>query len=129
MLALHFAARLLIPSVWIFHGVYSKILAGIPRHEAIAGRILGESLAHPAIIGIGLMEAALGLWALTGRWRILCAAVQSAAIIAMNTLEIILARDLLISAPGMVILNVAFLSLVWWWALRPASRPAPSRSR
>jgi cbb3-type cytochrome oxidase subunit 3 len=37
----------------------------------------------------------------------------------MNTLEILLARDLLISAPGMVALNLCFLGVVWYWALHP----------
>ena len=43
--------------------------------------------------------------------------MQTAAIVAMNSLEIFLARELLISALGMVILNLGFLSLVWHWAL------------
>ena len=39
----------------------------------------------------------------------------------MNTLEVLFARDLLISAPGMVALNAGFLGLVWYWATRPES--------
>jgi hypothetical protein len=35
----------------------------------------------------------------------------------MNTLEIILAEELLISAVGMVILNLGFVTLIWHWAL------------
>jgi hypothetical protein len=63
------------------------------------------------------MEVLLGLWALSGWERIGCATVQTLAIAGMNTLEIILAGDLLISALGMVILNAGFLALVWHWAL------------
>jgi len=59
----------------------------------------------------------LGIWAFTGRRRSACAALQTVAIIAMNTLEIIRANDLLISAPGMLLLNAAFLAVVWLWAL------------
>jgi len=59
----------------------------------------------------------LGLWAFTGWQPAGCAVVQTAAIVAMNTLEIFLAGELLISALGMVILNVGFLSLVWHWSL------------
>jgi hypothetical protein len=43
--------------------------------------------------------------------------VQTAAIVGMNSLEIYLAVELLISAVGMVILNLGFLTLVWYWAL------------
>jgi hypothetical protein len=35
----------------------------------------------------------------------------------MNTLEIARARSLLISALGMVLLNLSFLAVVWRWAL------------
>jgi hypothetical protein len=46
--------------------------------------------------------------------------VQTAAIVAMNSLEIARAPDLLISAPGMLLLNAAFLGIGWYSATRPA---------
>lgn len=119
------AARFPIAAVWIFHGLYSKLLHGIPRHELIVARILGESISKPATILIGVLEILLGVWVLTGRWKIPCAAVQTLAIVAMNTLEIFIAKDLLISAPGMIALNAAFLAFVWWWAT--SANPPESR--
>ncbi len=65
---------------------------------------------------MGLLELLLGAWAIAGWHPMWCASVQTAAIIAMNSLEILLARELLISALGMVALNFGFLCLVWWWA-------------
>jgi hypothetical protein len=115
----HIIAQILIGSVWVFHGLYSKILNGIPRHRLIVGKILGAANAGLATKAIGLLEVLLGIWAFTGWQPVACAAVQSAAIVAMNTLEIFLAGELLISAVGMVILNLGFLSLVWYWALYP----------
>jgi hypothetical protein len=106
-----------IGSVWIFHGLYSKILNGIPRHQLIVGKILGNRIAWSATKAIGLLEVLLGIWVFTGWERLACAVVQTGAIVGMNTLEILLAGDLLISAVGMVILNAVFLSLVWRWAL------------
>jgi len=114
---LHVAAQIVIGSVWVFHGFYSKILNGIPRHRLIVGKILGAANAGMATKAIGLLEVLLGLWVFTGWQPAGCAVVQTAAIVAMNALEIFLARDLLISAAGMVILNLGFLSLVWHWAL------------
>jgi len=110
-------ATITIGSVWVFHGLYSKILNRIPRHRLIVGRILGEKLAKPATFLIGSLEVLLGIWAFTGWERPACAAVQTLALVAMNTLEILRAEDLLISAIGMVMLNLAFLAVVWWWAL------------
>jgi hypothetical protein len=110
-------SQIVIGSVWVFHGLYSKILSGIPRHQLIVARILGERIARPATKMIGCLEVLLGLWVFIGIARVECAAVQSLAIVGMNTLEIILAGDLLISAIGMVILNFGFLAVVWHWAL------------
>ena len=83
----------------------------------IVGRVLGDRLARPATKAIGCMEILLGLWVFSGVARVECAAVQTVAIVAMNFLEIKLARDLLISAAGMVILNLGFLAVIWHWAL------------
>lgn len=113
---LHLLAQIGIGSVWVFHGVFSKILNGIPRHRLIVGKILGTARTGIATKTIGLLELLLGAWAIAGWHPVWCASVQTAAIIAMNSLEILLARELLISAIGMVTLNFAFLSLVWWWA-------------
>ncbi len=113
----HTFVQVAIGAVWVFHGLYSKILDGIPRHRKIVARILGERFAVPATRIIGGFEIVLGLWVFTGFARPECAAVQTLAIMAMNTLEIALAGDLLISAFGMVLLNLGFLALIWQWAL------------
>jgi len=114
--AIHLLAQIVIGSVWVFHGLYSKMLNGIPRHRLIVGKILGNERAQFATRIIGALEILLGVWAFTGWQPVWCASIQTAAIIAMNLLEILLARELLISAIGMLILNFGFLSLVWWWA-------------
>ena len=115
----HIVAQIVIGSVWVFHGLYSKILNGIPRHRLIIGKVLGDANAGIATKVIGVLEMLLGLWAFTGRQPVGCAVVQTAAILGMNSLEIILARELLISPIGMAMLNVGFLSLVWFWASVP----------
>jgi uncharacterized membrane protein YphA (DoxX/SURF4 family) len=115
-------ARLLAGGVWLFHGFYSKILGGIPRHEMIVERILGTAIAPTATLFIGLGEIVLGLWALSGRLPRTCATAQTLAILTMNTLEILLAQDLLISATGMLTLNALFLTIVWFAAIH-SSQP------
>lgn len=110
-------AQIVIGAVWVFHGLYSKILNGIPRHRLIVARILGAENAGIATRAIGVLEVLLGVWAFTGWQPVPCAVVVTAAIVAMNTLEIVLARELLISAFGMVVLNLGFLAMVWNWAL------------
>jgi hypothetical protein len=59
-------SHVLTGGVWVFHGLYSKILKGIPRHQLIVGRILGERYARPATKLIGCGEVLLGPRAFTG---------------------------------------------------------------
>ncbi|MBU6328082.1 MAG: hypothetical protein KGQ89_10665, partial [Verrucomicrobia bacterium] len=113
---IHKISGLCVAAVWIFHGLYSKILDGVPRHRMIVARILGEDIAKPATMFIGAMEVMLGLWVILEKRKRLCAATQTAALVTMNTLEILFARDLLINAPGMVILNAVFIFVIWRWA-------------
>jgi hypothetical protein len=116
MTRLRAVLQVLVGSVWVFHGLYSKLSNGIPRHRLIVGRILGERIADHATLAVGLLEVMLGMWAWSGRYRKACAAIQTLAIVSMNALEITFARDLLISAPGMLLLNTVFLAVIWYWA-------------
>jgi uncharacterized membrane protein YphA (DoxX/SURF4 family) len=118
---LHSAARIIIAGVWIFHGLWSKILGGIPRHEMIVAKILGAEFARPLTVLIGCGEILLGLWVLSGRRPLACAAFQTLILVSMNALEIRLANELLISAPGMVALNLLLLATVWWLAVDKGS--------
>jgi len=114
---IHTLVQIAIGCVWIFHGLYSKVLNGIPRHRQIVERVLGKNVGQFATKVIGVLEVLLGLWVFSGWERVSCAGVQTLAIAGMNTLEIIFAADLLISAVGMLFLNVGFLTLVWLWAI------------
>ncbi|MBX7058938.1 MAG: DoxX-like family protein [Leptospirales bacterium] len=127
---LRLVARWIVASVWIFHGVYSKLLHQIPRHEGIVARILGPDVAPMLTLGIGAAEAAMGLWVLSGRWPKLCATLQSLIIPTMNGLEIVLARDLLWNAPAMVLLNLLLLCAAWFAAsgVRPRTAPPDGKS-
>jgi uncharacterized membrane protein YphA (DoxX/SURF4 family) len=111
-----------IACVWIFHGLVSKILMGIPRHQAIVGRILGESYGAFMTNVIGVLEILLGLWILSGYKKKICATLQTLALVVMNALEIKLAKDLLYSPWGMIILNLGFIAIIWIWASQGEKR-------
>jgi uncharacterized membrane protein YphA (DoxX/SURF4 family) len=114
--------RISIAVVWLFHGLYSKILDGVPRHRLIVGQILGDEHARSLTLAIGFGEILLGLWVLSGRYALANAAFQTLLLITMNTLEIIFAKDLLISAYGMLALNSLLLGAAWWLAIWPQNR-------
>lgn len=118
----HVACLLLLAaSVWIVFGLGFKLLGFVPRHASIVARVLGGEWAVPLTVLVGLGECALAAWILSGLYPRLCAAAQTAAILSMNTLELALARDLLLTPLGMVCANLVFLSLVWYASIRFAA--------
>jgi hypothetical protein len=96
-----------------------KVLDVVPRHRMIVATVLGATAAGPVTVAIGAAEAAMGLWILSGIRPRLCAAAQTAAIVSMNTLELGLAKDLLLAPIPMVCANTAFLAAGWYCALHP----------
>ena len=115
----HVASLILATSaVWLLFGLVFKVFDIVPRHRMIVARLLGESASGPLTILIGLGECGIALWILSGVRPRACAAFQTAAILIMNSLELSLARDLLLAPAPMVCANLAFLAAVWYGALK-----------
>jgi hypothetical protein len=119
------ALRIGTAAVWLVFGVVFKLLDIVPRHRFIVASIVGEAASRPVTSLIGAAEVVLALWILSG-WRPrACAAAQTIAIVTMNSLELSLARDLLLAPIPMVCANAAFIGVVWYCALKaPAVRRA-----
>lgn len=111
--------RYAIAAVWLVFGLGFKVFNLMPRHRRIVARVLGERFAAPITICVGLGEAGIGVWMASGRELVACVALQTLAIVSMNTLELIKARDLLLSAPFMLVANVVLLTAGWFVALHP----------
>jgi uncharacterized membrane protein YphA (DoxX/SURF4 family) len=82
--------------IWIANGLFCKVLDLVPRHEQIVARILGAAHSRAFTILIGSSEIMMAIWILSGiktKWN---AIVQIAVIGTMNTIEFILAPDLLL---------------------------------
>jgi hypothetical protein len=82
--------------VWLINGLYCKLLNGVPRHQSIVARILGEEHAQLLTKFIGVGELLIFCWILSRYQSKWCAAFQIALIAIMNTIEIVLAPDLLL---------------------------------
>ena len=85
-----------IAMVWIVNGLLCKVLNLVPRHQEIVSRILDISDARFCTLLIGIAETAMGLWILSGIRSRLNAITQIVIIAGMNTLEFVLAPDLLL---------------------------------
>jgi hypothetical protein len=122
-------ARLLVAAVWLTFGIYYKVLRGVPRHERIVARILGDRIAPVLTRLIGLGEAGIGVWMLSGLWLPGCATVQTALVGTMNAIELRKARDLLLAPLPMVLGNTLLLAIAWYAALpfhAAPDRPVPT---
>lgn len=115
--------RIVTAGVWIVFGLVFKVLNVVPRHREIVAAVLGEEASGPVIFFVGAAETLLGMWVLSGIRPRLCAAVQTAAIVTMNAMELTLARHLLLSPLLMVCANVVFLTIVWYCALKSTVTP------
>ncbi|WP_304455421.1 DoxX-like family protein [Nocardiopsis sp. YSL2] len=108
--------------VWFYEGLWCKVWPGRADHRAIVADLplLPDSLVTPALVAIGGMEAAIGLWVLWGGRPYAAAAVQTVLIGVFN-LGGLLASPGNIDEPGrMLTANLAIVALAWVVAGRHA---------
>jgi len=108
-------ARWAVAAVWLVHGLYNKLLGGSPRHLAIVQAVpgLAGDRGRYALLAVGGFEVAIAAWVLSRRAPKTCAAIQTAALLSMNAVELTYARGLLMWPAGLVPLNIAFLAVAW----------------
>jgi hypothetical protein len=107
--------RLSIAMVWLYQGLWCKVLGGVPRQEAVISTVpfLGAAQVHVAMITLGLLECGLGVWVLSGQRMRQAAIVQTALLAAMNGGGLIWAWRVIPDPVGMIVQNFPFLVLVW----------------
>lgn len=84
----------------------------------IVAAVIGDELAGPVTILIGVGEVAIAVWILSGKSPRQCMLVQTVLILVMNTLEITMARHLLLAPIPMVLANTVLLAVGWYCALK-----------
>jgi hypothetical protein len=111
----HKLIRLSIALVWLYQGLWCKVLGGVARQEAVLSTVpfLGAREVRVALITLGLVECGLALWVLSGQRMRQAATVQTALLVAMNSGGLIWAWHLIPDPVGMILQNFAFLVLVW----------------
>ncbi len=109
----HTILNFLFASVWIANGFFCKVLNWVPRHELIVGRILGARYSRTITILIGISEILMAFWIISGFRARLNAVLQIIIIATMNTLEFILAPDLLLWGRGNAIFALFFILLIY----------------
>jgi uncharacterized membrane protein YphA (DoxX/SURF4 family) len=111
-----------VAAVWFYEGVWCKLLNGQPRQVRVIEAMprYGAPIGKKLLKLLGLFEAAIGVWVLTGIAPVVCAAVQTLLLVTLNVCGLLWARRLIEDPAGMVVKNFAFLVLVWVSASFPA---------
>jgi len=107
--------RASIAMVWFYQGLWLKVLAREPRHLKIVSSVpfLNPKQTRAALLGLGLLECAVGLWVLSGQFAVPAAFAQTALLVTMNVCGLIWASRLIPDPAGMVFQNFTFLLLAW----------------
>ncbi len=108
------AIMYLISFVWLINGLFCKVLNGVPRHQQIVSRILGEQYASELTIIIGFFEIGMVFWILSRFKSKLNAIVQIVIVITMNIIEFFFASDLLLWGNFNIIFALLFVTLVYY---------------
>ena len=109
-----FLGRLAIALMWLYQGLWCKVLGRNPRHAEIVGStpLLAER-AHLLVVVLGWVEVLLGVWVLTGIHLTIAAVVQTVLLLGMNTGGLVWARPMIPDPAGMLVQNFVFLALIW----------------
>ncbi|MEV4508213.1 DoxX-like family protein [Dactylosporangium sp. NPDC049525] len=120
-------ARAAVAAVWLYEGLWCKVLGGDGDQQAIVAAVplLPPALAAAALTGIGLAEVAVAAWVLTGRRARAAAVTQTVLLVAFNAGGLLFAGDRIADAGRMLTANAALLALVWLLAT-PRTQSAPS---
>ena len=107
--------RATVAAVWLYEGLWCKLLAGeqtqvqvvtaVPRFGPLVGRTFLKLM--------GVVEVALAAWIVSGATPGLCAVTQTVLLVALNISGLLWARHLIHDPAGMVVKNIAFLTLAW----------------
>jgi hypothetical protein len=107
--------RAAVAAVWIYEGLWCKLLRGQPHELAVVEAVprFGPKVGARFLQALGVVEVALGGWVLSGAEPRACAITQTVLLIALNANGLVWARHLIHDPAGMVVKNTAFLVLAW----------------
>jgi hypothetical protein len=107
--------RAAVASVWLYEGVWCKLLDGDPNQRRVVAAVpkWGSRFGVPFLYMLGVAEGLLGVWAVTGCAPVACVLVQTALLVTLNANGLAWSRALIHDPAGMVVKNAAFLVLAW----------------
>lgn len=113
--------RLAVAGVWLYEGLWCKLLGGEPHQLEIVTAVprVGPRLARLGLTALGAVEIGMAAWVLSGVAPLACATAQTLLLAGLNTGGLRWARHLIHDPAGMLVKNFAFLVLAWVSASLP----------
>ncbi len=107
--------RAAIASVWLYQGLWCKLLGRMPHHQAMVGVVpfLNTSQARIAVRVLGSLECGLAVWVLCGMHAREAAVAQTLLLVSMNAAGLFWASRMIPDPVGMLFQNFTFLLLAW----------------
>lgn len=101
--------------MWLYQGLWCKLLARCPSHAVIVGS-LPPPIGHmtgPLLMIIGALEVTLAVWVAGGWHSRLAALAQTTLLAMMNGGGLIWGRAAIADPFSTILNNVVLLTLVW----------------
>lgn len=111
--------RYLFALVWLLNGLWCKVLGMVPRHQEIVSVLVGDALARPLTIAIGMAEVGMAAWIVTAWHYRICAAVQIVVILLMNVIEFLAVPHLLLWGRLNIVFAMLLCAAIHWHAYPP----------
>jgi hypothetical protein len=107
--------RAAVAAVWLYEGLWCKLLRGQPHEFEVVAAVprYGPRFGVLFLQVLGVVEVGIAVWTLSGISPVVCAAVQTLLLVALNANGLLWARHIIHDPSGMVVKNFAFLVLVW----------------
>lgn len=117
--------RASIAAVWLYEGLWCKLLGGAPSQVQVVTAVprLGPRFGPWFLKALGLVEVAMAVWVMTGVAPGACAITQTVLLVVLNANGLLWARHIIHDPAGMVVKNIAFLVLVWVCGTLPNVSP------
>lgn len=108
-----FLWRLSIASVWVYQGLWHKVIALDGRHREIMKQALGTTYGGAACVALGLFECLLGLAVLLNIRPMPVAWIQIGLLAGMNSAGLLTAAKDIPDPGAMLTMNFAFAMAIW----------------
>ena len=117
--------RASVAAVWLYEGLWCKILGRVQSQVEVVTAVprLGPRFGPRFLKALGVVEAALSAWVMSGIDPGMCAISQIVLLVVLNANGLLWARRIIHEPAGMVVKNIAFLVLVWVCGAIPGSQP------